>query len=330
MRQSMTEKARRLGSLAHGNEVPGWDSFERDVVEGLSRRRKELPCKYFYDERGSALFDAICDLEEYYPTRTELSIMRRYASEMAEHVGPEALIVEYGSGSSRKTHVLLDVLEQPAGYIPLDISGEHLWRSAQALSESFPDIEVLPVCADYTRPIELPRSSRPSQRTVVYFPGSTIGNFHPHEACAFLSEIRKVVGDQGGLLIGVDLEKDPAMLERAYDDALGVTAAFNLNLLVRINAELDGAFALDRFRHRARYDKTLHRIEMHIESLQSQIVPVGHHRFSLRAGETILTEHSYKYTRTSFASLAARSGFAVERVWTDPQDLFSVQLLSAR
>ncbi|MFW5738911.1 MAG: L-histidine N(alpha)-methyltransferase [Myxococcota bacterium] len=304
-------------------------AFLHDVLDGLGGQRKELPCKYLYDDRGSRLFDAICDLQEYYPTRTELAIMARHARDMAEYVGPAARIVEYGSGSSRKTYLLLDVLEQPAAYIPLDISGEHLMRSADKLAQAYPSLDVLPVCADYTKHVELPPCPKPAHRTVVYFPGSTIGNFHPHEAQAFLGRIRNLVGRDGALLIGVDLQKDPVVLQRAYDDARGVTAAFNLNLLVRINGELDGSFVLDRFRHRARYDTAHHRVEMHIESSQDQIVRVGRHRFSFRGGETILTEHSYKYTLSGFAALAREAGFAVERVWMDRDSLFSVQLLSA-
>lgn len=310
--------------------LPDRTAFLHDVTQGLGRAPKQLPCKYFYDERGSLLFDEICDLEEYYPTRTELAIMTRHAREMAEHVGSEARLVEYGSGSSRKTYLLLDVLERPAAYVPLDISGEHLMRSAQALAEHYPSLEVIPVCADYTRTLRLPEGSRPARRTVVYFPGSTLGNFEPPEALRFLRAIREVVGRTGALLIGVDLQKDPEVVRKAYDDARGVTAAFNLNLLARINRELDGSFVLDRFRHRARYDTTHHRIEMHLESLQDQLVAVGRQRFSFRAGETILTEYSYKYTLGGFASLADQARFAVERVWTDDEDRFSVQLLSAR
>lgn len=321
--------AKRNVVVAHSRHAPKRDTFMDDVIEGLSRPRKELSCKYFYDERGSALFDEICDLEAYYPTRTELGIMRECSRQMAEQVGPEALLVEYGSGSSRKTHHLLDVLEDPVAYVPLDISGEHLRRSAQAISDAYPALEVLPFCADYTQPFELPAPARKPQRTVVYFPGSTIGNFHPHEAVEFMSRIGDVIGSGGGLLIGVDLHKDTATLERAYDDDLGVTAEFNKNLLARINRELGGTFALQRFRHRARYDERQRRIEMRLESLQDQIVRVAHRQFTFRAGESIVTEYSYKYTRENFAALARDAGLAVERVWTDERDRFSVQMLSS-
>ncbi len=304
--------------------------FLQEVLDGLGTQPKWLHCKWFYDERGSQLFDAICDLEEYYPTRTELAIMERGASQMAEALGPRCLLVEYGSGSSLKTRVLLDHLRDPAAYVPVDISREHLLSSATALVEEHPDLTVLPVCVDFTRPFEVPEPDPPVNRTVVYFPGSTIGNLRRNEARDFLADVAARVGAGGGLLIGTDLVKDPAVLERAYDDAKGVTAAFNLNLLRRINRELGADFELERFRHVAHWDPELERIEMHLESLADQRVRVDGHAFDFERGETIFTEASHKYRLPGFAELADEAGFDVERVWTDTRRWFAVQLLRAR
>lgn len=310
--------------------APKLGSFRDEVVAGLRKPRKELPSKFFYDEEGSRLFEAITELEEYYPTRTELGIMREHAGDMTALLGPDALLVEYGSGSSLKTRILLDQLRRPAAYVPLDISGAHLAQSAAALAAAYPDLEVLPVCADYTASFALPAPTRPAARTVVYFPGSTIGNFDPGPARRFLEQVAAVAGPGGGLLIGVDLRKDPVRLHAAYNDAHGVTAAFNLNLLARVNRELGGDFELAAFRHYAFYNPTERRIEMHLVSLGEQRARVGGEEFAFSVGESIWTESSYKYSLDDFARLADATGWAVERVWTDRESLFSVHYLVAR
>lgn len=309
--------------------IPEALQFRDDVWAGLAQPQKTLPCKYFYDARGSALFEAICEVPEYYPTRTELSIMESHAAAMAERLGPRCLLVEYGSGSSRKTRLLLDRLRDPAGYVPIDISAAALADSTRALAASYPSLEVLPVCADYTAPFDVPQPRATAERRGVYFPGSTIGNFTPPQAQRFLARMARVAGPSGVLLVGVDLRKDRATLERAYDDAAGVTAEFNRNLLVRINRELAGDFDLARFAHHARWDEAAGRVEMHLVALADQRVRVAGRPFEFTAGETIHTENSYKYDAAHFATLAAGVGLAVREVWTDPARRFSVQLLDA-
>jgi dimethylhistidine N-methyltransferase len=304
------------------------DDFRSQVLDGLRRGDKRLPCKFFYDRRGSQLFDRICDLPEYYLTRTELSILRRHAGEMAAELGQECLLVEYGSGSSIKTRLLLDHAQHLAGYVPLDISHEHLLEAATRIAQAYPTLRVLPVCADYTRPFDLPHCDG-AGRTVVYFPGSTIGNFEPDDARAFLRAAARRTGPGGGMLIGVDLKKDPALLHAAYNDAAGVTAAFNLNVLARINRELAGTFDPDRFAHYAFYNPRPGRIEMHLIARTDQTASVAGDQITFREGETIFTESSYKYTLPEFRSLAAAGGWTVERVWTDDDQLFSVQYLRA-
>ena len=307
---------------------PDLARFRDDVWAGLALPRKSLPCKYFYDARGSALFEAICELPEYYPTRTELAIMEEHADAMSERLGARCLLVEYGSGSSRKTRLLLDRLRDPAGYVPIDISRAALAESAHALSAAYPGLEVLPVCADYTADLELPRPRKSVARRGVYFPGSTIGNFTPPQAQRFLAHMARVADAGGALLVGVDLRKDRATLERAYDDAAGVTAAFNRNLLARINREIGGTFALERFEHRALWDEHAGRIEMHLVSTHAQTALVAGRAFHFARGETIHTENSYKYDLAFFAALAAGAGLAVRQVWTDAAGLFSVQYLT--
>ncbi len=304
---------------------PDTDSFREEVCAGLRSTPKTIPSKFLYDERGSKLFEAICELEEYYPTRTEIGIMERHVDAMAEALGPGVLLVEYGSGSSRKTRILLDHLTAPAGYVPIDISKEHLLQAAEELDEAYPDLPVRPVCADYTAEVRLPDPGRPVRRTVVYYPGSTIGNFTTDRARDFLAHIRSLVGPEGGLLIGVDLQKEESILQDAYDDAEGVTAAFNKNMLRRINRELEADFDLDRFEHEARYNTAEGRVEMHLVGTASQDVTVDGETFTFAAGETICTEYSCKYTLDGFAELAASAGWRVERVWTDDHPLFSVQ-----
>jgi len=309
---------------------PASDDYRREVVEGLVRSPKAIHCKFLYDQRGSELFDRICELPEYYPTRTELGIMRGHAAEMAARIGPRALLVEYGSGSSLKTPILLDALDDPVAYVPIDISREHLMSSVERLAERYPELEILPVAADYTSPVELPEPRRRPERRVVYFPGSTIGNFEPEEAREFLRRMAGRVDHGGGVLIGVDLEKDDAVLEAAYNDAEGVTADFNLNLLRRFNRELGADFDLDAFRHVAFYNRDAGRIELHLESLADQTVHLGGEEIHFDRGEQIHTEYSYKYTLEGFRALAADAGIEVEEVWTDDGQLFSVQYLRAR
>lgn len=318
-----------LQTFAQPPRAPA-ETFLRDVLDGLSRGQKTLPCKYFYDARGSALFDRICQLEEYYPTRCETEILRRHAAEMAQLLGPQFALIEYGSGSSLKTRLLLDELADAAAYVPVDISGEHLLHSARRLVRAFPGLVVLPACADFTESFELPSLPEATQRKVVFFSGSTIGNFQPSRAVRLLARIARQVGPGGGLLIGVDLKKDPRILDRAYNDASGVTAAFNLNLLVRINRELGADFALERFRHHAFYNAERGRVEMHLVSLTPQTVHIGDTAFFFAASETICTEYSYKFSPDDFDRLATQAGFAGQHAWTDPDGLYSVCYLEAR
>jgi L-histidine Nalpha-methyltransferase len=306
------------------NFLPEGDSFLDDVLTGLARPRKSLPPKYFYDARGCELFEQICTLPEYYPTRTELAIMREHAGAMAKFLGPDCQLIEFGSGSSRKTRILIEQL-QPSLYVPIDIADEAMRAATAGLARAFPWLNIIGVCADYTKPLTLPQFvGVPIGRKAVYFPGSTIGNFTPHEAIGFLKLARRMVGPGGALLIGVDLKKDKKVLDAAYSDAAGVTAAFNLNLLQRINRELGGDFQLRRFRHKAFYDEAKGWIEMHIESLASQLVHVGGARFPFSAGETIHTEISCKYSVEEFQAVAHRGGFEHDRTWIDAANLFSV------
>jgi dimethylhistidine N-methyltransferase len=296
------------------------------VLQGLQDARKELPSKYFYDDVGSQLFEQICELDEYYLTRTELAIMQAHMQEIVSLLGPHCLLIEYGSGNSTKVCMLLDALQEPAGYVPIDIAKDQLLRSAAALATAYPALEMLPVCADYTSDFVLPSPAKPVSQRIAYFPGSTIGNFDREPAKRFLQQIAKVC-QGGGLLIGVDLKKDFNILHRAYNDSQGVTAQFNKHLLVRINQELDADFQLNQFGHYAFYNPGQSRIEMHLVSLKNQTVRIGESEISFKLGESIWTESSYKYTLEEFAQLAASAGFTVERVWTDPRQLFSVQYL---
>ena len=305
------------------------DTFREEVLAGLGRARKRLPCKFFYDEAGSRLFDRICELPEYYPTRTEMRIMADHAADMARRIGPGRQVVELGSGSSTKTRLLLDALQSPAAYVPVDISREYLRQSAARLAADYPGVPVLPVCADYTRDFDVPEPSGGACRRLAYYPGSTVGNHEPREARAFLRRLADLVGPGGGLLIGVDLKKDPLRLHAAYNDAAGVTAAFNLNLLARVNRELGADFDLERFRHYAFFNPTRGRIEMHLLSLADQVVHVGGVPVRFETGETIYTESSYKYTPAGFERLVASAGFSLVERWTDREGLFSVQYFVA-
>ncbi len=314
----------------HVDLAPGLAEFRAEVWKGLGAARKTLPCKYLYDERGSHLFDEICELPEYYPTRTETGILEEHADEMAELLGPRCVLLEFGSGNSSKTRLLLDHLQDPAAYVPLDISRDHLLSAARDLRERYPHIPVLPVCADYTSEIRLPAAAAKAGRKMMFFPGSTLGNFERVAARAFLERIARLLGPGGLLLVGLDLKKDPAILKRAYDDARGVTAAFNRNLLHRINRELDGTFDAEAFTHRAIWNEAEGRMEMHLESDRAQTAEVAGRSFRFERGETIWTESSYKFSREGFATLAGDSGYDEERVWTDADELFSVQLLRVR
>lgn len=309
--------------------LPEQKSFLDEILEGLSRERKQIPPKFFYDAHGCGLFDAICKLPEYYLTRVETAMMRVYAAEMAQCLGPDCLLIEYGSGASRKTRLLLDQL-RPLAYMPIDIAGEQLRASAQALAGAYPGTQVLAVCADYSQAIKLPvRDATGIKRKAIYFPGSTIGNFTVEETVAFLQQARKVAGRGGAMLVGVDLKKSKEVLHAAYNDAQGVTAKFNLNMLTRINRQLGADFNLSNFRHHAFYNEQAGRIEMHLESLVAQQVKIGSRRFAFRAGETIHTENSYKYSVAEFQGLAREAGFAPQRLWTDAQQLFAVHYLHA-
>jgi dimethylhistidine N-methyltransferase len=300
-----------------------------ELLSGLQKDPPQVSPKYFYDQRGSELFEAICEQPEYYPTRTELGIMRTHVAEMAALIGPAATVIEYGSGASVKTRLLLDELQRPAAYIPIDISGDFLLGVAADLTKRYPQLEILPLCADFTHPLDLPEPLGDSRRKVVYFPGSTIGNFSPAEALALLQQMRAQVGKGGALLIGVDLVKDRDIVEPAYNDAAGVTADFNLNLLRHLNRAFGTDFDLAAFEHQAVYDDERERIEMRLVATRDQDVELDGETIQVDEGEYIVTEHSHKFSREAFAEMAVRAGFRVEQIWSDPQDLFSVQFLAA-
>ena len=305
------------------------EDFLDDVIAGLSLPQKTLLPKYFYDSEGSRLFERICRLREYYPTRSELSLLRQNLNEIARFVGEGCELIEYGSGEGIKTRLLLERL-RPARYIPVDISEAALSDAARRLAREFPWLEIAGVVGDFSRPHKLPLFRRGRRtRRVVYFPGSTIGNLSAADAEAFLRMSRGRVGARGAMLVGVDLKKDANVLHAAYNDARGVTAAFNLNLLARINRELDGDFDLRRFRHYAFYNASQGRVEMHLVSLGRQVVRIGPHRFEFEAGETIHTENSSKYSIDEFRVLAAEAGFRGARVWCDRRGMFSLHGLVA-
>jgi dimethylhistidine N-methyltransferase len=300
-------------------------AFAQDVIEGLSQQPKRLSPKYFYDVTGSELFEQITRLPEYYPTRTELKILRERGADIKATLPKNAALVEFGAGATTKVRLLLEQCEF-AAYVPVDISGDFLNAQARALREDFPHLNVYPVTADFTAPFALPDAVKAMPK-VGFFPGSTLGNFEPHEACAFLRSAREILGKGAQLLIGIDLEKDERQLYAAYNDAAGVTARFNLNVLERINRELGGNFNLSAFTHRAIYNRERHRIEMHLISRTQQTVRVLGRSFSFRAGESIHTECSYKYSLDRFTALARGSGWTPRVSWTDPDNLFSVHEL---
>ncbi|HVZ46266.1 MAG TPA: L-histidine N(alpha)-methyltransferase [Ramlibacter sp.] len=312
-----------------GTEAPARDSeFARDLLRAFCDRPHRISPKYFYDAAGSALFDRICELPEYYPTRTELGILRAHAGEFAALAGPHAEIVEFGAGSLHKARLLLDAFDRPARYLPIDISAEHLSAAAVHLRGDYPALEVHPVAADYTQRLLLPAHSPREGRRIGFFPGSTIGNFSPEEALQFLRVALQVLRG-GALLLGADLVKDPQVLHAAYNDSQGVTAAFNLNLLARANRELGAGFQLERFAHYAFYNAPLARIEMHLVSRCTQVVEVCGRASEFDEGESLHTENSYKFTIDGLRALAQRAGFRPGPVWTDPERLFSVHWLHA-
>jgi dimethylhistidine N-methyltransferase len=309
---------------------PSPEAFRREVLRGLSEHPKRIAPKFFYDEIGCQLFDEICQLDEYYPTRTEIRILQENIREICLALGPECRVVEFGSGSGLKTRILLDHLFSPVAYVPVDIARAYLLRCSARLGRIYPELRVLPVCADYTAEFLLPEPPLPARRTVAFFPGSTIGNLEPSEAEHFLRRIAGLCGQGGGLLIGVDLKKDRHTLERAYNDVRGVTAAFNLNLLTRINRAFDARIRRDRFRHHAFYNEGRGRVEMHLVSLVPQTVRLNGAEITFRQNESVITEHSYKYSVEGFAELAARAGWTVQKLWMDAGHLFSVQYLATR
>jgi dimethylhistidine N-methyltransferase len=301
--------------------------FGHALLAGLKASPKSLPCKFFYDEAGSILFDRICELPEYYPTRTEIALLEARAADFAALIGPDVELVEFGAGAGRKVRLLLDALKRPIAYLPIDISGDYLQGVADKLDADYPDLRVRPIVADYTQPFALPAKT-PGARRIGFFPGSTIGNFPRPEAVRFLRMAAdKLAG--GGLLIGVDLVKDPAILHAAYNDKAGVTAAFNKNVLARANAELGADFDLDGFAHHAFYDPRAQRIEMHLVSLARQHVHLLGQDIVFAEGETTHTEDSHKYTLEGFRALAAEAGFTPRAAWTDQDRLFSIHWLEA-
>jgi dimethylhistidine N-methyltransferase len=304
----------------------GDSPFRRDVIAGLSAARKSVPAKYFYDAEGSRLFEAICELAEYYPTRTEIALLSSVAPEIARHIRPGAALVEFGSGASIKTRLVLDAAPHLGAYVPLDISESALSQAARAIADDYPDLRVIPIAGDFTKMMTLPESIR-VRPVVGFFPGSTIGNFTPAEAAHLLARSRGLLGEGSSFLIGVDLVKPVATLLAAYDDRLGVTAAFNKNLLVRINRELEGDFDLAAFEHRAVWNAEESRIEMHLVSKRAQRVAIGDEIFDFAAGETIHTENSYKFTPRMIADIAARGGWRVETSWVSGAQPFATLLL---
>ncbi len=297
----------------------------KEVLVGLSKSQKAIPPKFLYDKKGSEIFEKICELPEYYPTRAETEILQKNAKEMASIIGENALVIEPGSGSGEKVRYLLRELKSPAGYVPIEISKDILLRMTEEFGDEFPQLRVLPVCADFSQDIELPVSvDSQSGRKIIFFPGSTIGNLSPEEAIQFLRKFSLMIEPNGGLLIGVDLKKDKDTFQLAYDDPQGVTADFNLNLLERLNREVDASFETRNFRHEAFYNEELGRVEMHLKSLIPQLVRVNQTVFRFREGETIHTENSYKYSVEEFCELCAKAKLKIKQHWQDSKNLFCV------
>lgn len=321
----MVVAAREFSTLEIDGTADEQGEFRNAVTRGLSAPVKTLECKYFYDETGSALFDQICRTPEYYPTRTEIEILSDCAGEIAEAVGTGVELIELGSGASMKTRILLRALRGPRAYVPVDISADYMRHAAESLQRDFPLLTIAPAAADFSKSFQLaPRGG--SGDRLLFFPGSTIGNFDPSEASKFLARMRRDLAPDM-FVIGFDLRKDRKILEAAYDDAAGITAAFNLNLLSRINRDLGGNFDLAKFRHVARFNETDSRVEMHIVSRQAQTVYIDALEVNFAAGESIHSENSYKYSRASFETLAAAAGWRMDRLWTDEKKLFAVALL---
>ena len=314
----------RLVECTRALDAPA-GSFACNLIEGLQKPAKEIACKYFYDAEGSALFDAICALPEYYQTRTEVALLRRHAGEIASLIGAGAEIVEFGAGALRKVRILLDALTEPSGYTPIDISGAYLRGVVRLLAADYPALALRPLVADFTLPLTL-TPMEGARRRAGFFPGGTIGNFRPAAAQAMLRRMHDEL-DGGGLLIGVDLVKDPAILHAAYNDAAGVTAAFNKNLLARANRELGAGFDLDAFAHYAPYNVLSQRIEMYLVSLKRQSIQLAGETIHFAPGEAVHTEDSHKYTIESFREMAVRAGFSPRAVWTDESRLFSLHWL---
>jgi dimethylhistidine N-methyltransferase len=305
------------------------DDLTMEVLDGLQREQKTLPSKLFYDQRGSLLFDQICKLDEYYPTRTETAIMQQNIHEISEMIGSNCLLIEYGSGSSAKTKLMLDHLPDIAAYVPVDISSDHLYNSVENLNRKYPNLVIVPLWADFTKAFFLPLINNQFSHKLAYFPGSTIGNFHPQQAIDFMVNVAELVGPGGGFLIGIDLQKDPEILNLAYNDRKGITAAFNLNMLTHINQKFQADFIEGQFEHLAFYNPQASRIEMHLISIKDQVVNMNGSRIEFHRGERILTEVSYKYTTEGFSKMAAEAGLCVKKTWVDSNDYFSVLYLEA-
>lgn len=325
--ESNSKKTTGLTRPLHDLHPPAGDLLS-EVLTGLTAPQKTLPCKYFYDQKGSQLFDKICELAEYYPTRTEISILDQSAREISDKVGPKITLIELGSGSSSKTENLLQKIDEVQRYVPIDISREHLMEASERIAGRFPHIEVWPICADMNEEVSLPDDIDTTSKRVLFFPGSTVGNFEHESQIAFLSRMRRLcanVGDQ--LLIGIDLIKDIKTLEAAYNDAEGVTSEFNLNILQRINTELGADFKIDHFIHRAVFNKVKSRIEMHLVSVTDQVVQIQEEKFQFDSNESICTEYSHKFTIDGFVQMAQPIGWELEQAWTDKDQLFAVLLL---
>lgn len=329
LRQATSRDRPRPTTCVEPHVVPdsGAETFRSAVLHGLARHPRSISPKWFYDTRGARLFEKICELDDYYVTRTELSIFDRCLSEIAECVGPDCVVFEPGSGEGIKTELLLDALDAPRGYIPIDVAERQLQRTSDKLRARFPNLEVRPCLADFGRLTKLPEFDPPERCRIAFFPGSTLGNFVPDAATAFVRKLGDLAGNDGFVLLGVDLVKDTQILERAYNDSEGVTAEFNLNLLRRMQAELSADLDLESWRHRAIFDAAESRIEMHLVSSRDQTIRVGTQRFEFEGGEHIVTEYSYKYSTERLDALVRAAGFAVTRSWTDDREWFRVLLL---
>ena len=305
-------------------------TFLDDVINGLSSAQKQLSPKYFYDEFGAEIFERICTTPEYYPTRTETMILKNNVTEIAQRIGPNATLIEYGSGALEKVKIILEALESPNALVPLDISKEQLMVAAKKIRTEFPHLNVFPISGDFTKPVKLPKDLLNAEKQVAFFPGSTIGNFEKEGAIDFLKSVRATVGENGLMLIGVDLQKNRDTILKAYDDEAGVTSEFNKNILIRINRELGGNFNLNEFEHAVTYNEEHHRVEMHLMSRAVQTVCISGINFHFDLHETIHTENCYKYTHQSFSRLVEAAGFFSADSWTDSDDLFTVVLLTSK